>query len=126
MWLDPVELKEKRQYIMAKIFYLHFHEQELSDRIAPLVAAGHDVRAHASTKVTAKWGEYLPEVVVISLDRLPSHGRAYAAWIWEAKKRQNIPIVFVDGAPDKVAIAMKQFPRAKFCSTSRLLAMLKK
>ena len=36
---------------------------------------------------------------MISLDRLPSHGRAVAEWLWEAKKRQHIPIVFLGGQP---------------------------
>ncbi len=102
---------------MARIFYLHFNEAELKERMAPLADAGHEVRGHGSTEVAAKWGDHLPDVVVISLDRLPSHGRAYAEWIWEAKKRQAIPIIFAGGVADKVNVTRARFPRGVFCST---------
>jgi hypothetical protein len=106
---------------MAKVFYLHWNEAELRERIAPFERAGHEVRAHSSRGDVAKWGEWRPDVVVISLDRLPSHGRAYAEWIWEAKSRRSIPIVFAGGAPDKVAATRKKFPAAIYCPTADAL-----
>jgi hypothetical protein len=87
---------------MASIFYLHWNEEELAPRVVALLAEGHEVRCHWSTVEPPKWGDYLPDAVVISLDRLPSHGRAVAEWIWEAKKRQTIPILFAGGEADKV------------------------
>ena len=33
----------------------------------------------------------VPEVLVISLERLPSHGRAVAKWLWSAQYRRAIP-----------------------------------
>jgi hypothetical protein len=97
-----------------KIFYVHWNEQELQQRISSLLAAGYDVGYHwqAATKPTVR--EFEPDVVVVSLDRLPSHGRRFAEWFWEAKKRQKIPIVFVGGEPEKAAVAKKQFPNASF------------
>ncbi len=56
---------------------------------------------HFNTETVADFKNDLPEALVISLDRLPSHGRQYAQWFLEAKKRQHIPIVFCGGLPEK-------------------------
>jgi DNA-binding response OmpR family regulator len=102
---------------MARVFYIHWNEAELRERIAPLEAAGHEVRGHWSQQDQADLKDNLPDAVVISLDRLPSHGRQIAQWLWEAKKRQHIPIIFAGGQADKVAAATKQFPNAHSCAT---------
>jgi hypothetical protein len=111
---------------MAKIFYLHWDEAELKERIAPLMKAGYEVTYHWSTEENAKLGDALPEAVVISLDRLPSHGRAVAEWFWEAKKRQHIPLLFAGGQPDKVKATKVKFPRATFCTTEEVQGTLKR
>lgn len=109
---------------MANIFYLHYHEAELAGRVAALAAAGHAVRWHWSTEAAPKLGDELPDVVVISLDRLPSHGRHVAQWVWEAKKRRQIPIVFAGGKPDKVEEAREQFPAALFCAADEVAEVI--
>jgi hypothetical protein len=109
---------------MKKIFYLHWNEAEAKARLAPLVKAGYEVACHWSTEEHAKFGDTLPDAVVISLDRLPSHGRAVAEWFWEAKKRQHIPIIFVGGQPDKVKATKAKFPKAIFCSMEEASAVL--
>lgn len=87
--------------------------------------AGHTVTGHWSTQAHAKIGEPL-DALVISLERLPSHGRAVADGFWAAKKRQCTPIVFVGGERSKVDATRKKFPRAVFCTHERLLDVLKK
>jgi hypothetical protein len=109
---------------MAKVFYLHWNEAEVKERIAPLAKAGYEVTYHWSTAEHAKFGETQPEAVVISLDRLPSHGRAVAEWFWEAKKRQHIPLIFAGGQPDKVKATKTKFPKATFCATEEVAAVL--
>lgn len=111
---------------MKTIFYFHFNEPELLDRIEPLKKAGYKVGSHFSTEKVAKFTEPLPEIFILSLDRLPSHAKAYAQWIWEAKKRQHIPIVFVGGQPEKVEPIKDLFPKAHFCESKNLLSTLKK
>lgn len=99
---------------MAKLFYLHWHEAELRERVAPLRKAGYDVAGHANIETLAQFGEALPDAVIISLDRLPSHGRTVAEWFWEAKKRQHVPIIFAGGEPDKIKTKRKNFLRRFF------------
>jgi hypothetical protein len=110
---------------MANIYYIHWNEGEAEERAKPLIEAGHDVHLHWSSDAHAKLKDPPPEVLVISLDRLPSHGRAIAEWFWEAKARQAIPIIFVGGEKEKVAAARKAFPKARFCGSGNLIAALR-
>ena len=100
-----------------RLFYVHWNEGECKERVRELRRAGHVVRAHWSTTTSPDLKAKLPEALVISLDRLPSHGRAIAEWLWEAKKRQHIPIVFEGGAADKVAATKAKFVAALYCRT---------
>lgn len=109
---------------MARVFLLHWNEAECKERASALRKAGHAVTLHWSTETTAPLKDALPDVAVISLDRLPSHGRAVAEWLWEAKKRQHIPIVFAGGAPDKVDATRQKFPKAHYCQTSAITATI--
>lgn len=106
---------------MANLFYVHWDEGECRALVSELESAGHRVRLHWSKKEHAKI-EDDTDVLIISLDRLPSHGRAIAEWFWAAKKRRAKPIVFVGGEPPKVTETKKWFPSAVFCTPSRLSA----
>jgi hypothetical protein len=81
--------------------------------------------------VTVHWAagegmraDSVPEVLVVSLERLPSHGRAVAQWLWSAQYRRAIPIVFVGGAPDRIERTREQFGDAVFCGEHELGAVV--
>ena len=101
---------------MKTIFFIHWNEEELKEKVLPLKKAGYKVNVHFRTQTTANFKEALPEILINCFDRLPSHGKAYAEWLWEAKKRQHIPIIFCDGAAEKVEPIKVKFPKAFFCS----------
>ena len=110
-----------------RLFYIHWNEGEAKERAGALRRARHAVTLHWSTTVPpALDKDDLPDALVVSLDRLPSHGRRVAQWMWEAKKRQHVPIVFEGGAADKIAAARKQFPRALFCPGGGVAAALER
>jgi hypothetical protein len=88
---------------MSKLFYLHWNAEELEPRVRGLEARGHAVVSHCTPGEPPRLGDAVPDAVIISLDRLPSHGRHVAEWFWESQKRRGIPILFVGGKPDKVA-----------------------
>ncbi len=106
---------------MADIIYIHWNEEEAKANVQPLLNAGHKVRVHWSQRTGVKMNP-LPGVLVISLDRLPSHGKAVAEWFWEAKRRQSIPLVFAGGQPEKVAAMKAKFPKATFCAANKVAA----
>jgi hypothetical protein len=78
---------------------------------------------HWSTERAARI-DPLPDALVVSLDRLPSHGRSVAEWMVEAKKRRSVPVLFAGGTADKAEVARRQFPHAAFCATSDLVTAL--
>ncbi|MFN7921479.1 MAG: hypothetical protein U0Q16_15360 [Bryobacteraceae bacterium] len=61
-----------------------------------------------------------PDVVVISLDRLPSHGREVAAALRMTKATRHVPIVFAGGEPEKVAKVRERLPDAGFAGWDNL------
>ena len=122
IWPDYEEI----WMLMKRLFFIHFHEEELKEKIRPLKEAGYKVDYHFSTEAVADFRDNLPDVLVICLDRLPSHGRRYAEWLWEAKKRQKIPIIFCGGKPEKLITVKEKLPKAIFCSNEKLLTTLEK
>ncbi|HJS54284.1 MAG TPA: hypothetical protein VJ765_07060 [Chitinophagaceae bacterium] len=111
---------------MKKIFFIHFNEPELKEKIQPPKQVGYKVDYHFSTETAADFSGDLPDVLIICLDRLPSHGTRYAEWLWEAKKRQQIPIIFCGGKPEKIITVKEKLPTAIFCSNEKLLATIEK
>ena len=109
---------------MAEVFYLHWNQQEAEKTVRSLEAAGHTVRYHWNTETVAKFEGWLPQIAIISLERLPSHGRSYAEWLWEAKYRRNIPILFLGSKPDKIEPTRAKFPDATFCARDDLIPAL--
>lgn len=104
---------------MAKrrVWLIHWNEQEAAPRLDKLRKLGCDAGWHEDIR---KLGEWAAELVVIDLSRLPSHGRQVADYVWSAKSRRAMPIVFVGGEPAKVEVARKQFPGAHFCEWDQI------
>jgi CheY-like chemotaxis protein len=67
----------------------------------------------------------MPDALVIDLTRMPSHGRELAFAIRRTKYTRQIPIVFVDGEPEKVEAIRRQLPDAVFASRRQLCARIK-
>ncbi len=57
----------------------------------------------------------LPDVVLIDLSRLPSHGREVGRWLRRTKATRAIPLVFVGGDPEKVDKVREIHPGSLFC-----------
>ena len=109
---------------MTKLFYIHWNEEELEERLKPLRKLPLEISSHWNTNEVAKFTDALPDIFVVSLDRLPSHGRQYIQWLWEAKKRQHIPVIFVDGKADKVEETKTKFPNARYCTSNTLVSVV--
>lgn len=109
---------------MARIHYVHWHEGEAAARGAELTAAGHTVQIHSQGGEHSELIDPLPDALVISLDRLPSHGRAVAEWFIAAKNRRGIPVLFVGGAPEKVEATRARFPAATYGEATEVATLL--
>jgi len=110
---------------MPRIYLVHWHREECLAKVRELRAGGHTVTCHYAAMTKPKVPQK-PDAYVVSLARLPSHGRHMARWLHETKKRRLIPLIFVDGEPDKVAVAREQFPEAASCRWAQLGKLLGK
>ena len=66
-----------------------------------------------------------PDALVIDLSCLPSHGRESAIYLRRTKYARNVPLVFVDGEPEKVAKVREQLPDATFTTHGQLCSKIK-
>jgi hypothetical protein len=66
-----------------------------------------------------------PDALAIDLTCLPSHGRDAATYLRRTKYARSIPLVFVDGEPEKVEAVRRQLPDATFTTRKRICASIK-
>lgn len=113
---------------MHKIGLIHWNAAEAKERAARLGAAGYKV-VHASLEGAAALRELTrkpPAAVVIDLGRMPSQGRDLALFLRGRKATRHLPLVFVDGDPEKVARIEKLLPDAVYTPWSRIRSSLKR
>jgi len=112
---------------MARVRLIHWNTEEAAARAARVRAAGHVVDAGPLTgpgslrEITNR----PPDAIVIDLDRLPSHGRDVGLAFRTAKATRHVPLVFVEGEPDKVAKIRSLLPDAVFTTWDRMRGALK-
>ena len=95
-----------------RLFLVHWNHSEAQSMAANLDSYGWQVeietedggRAFSTIKASN------PSCVVISLARLPSHGRQTAMALRAAAVTRHIPILFVDGEPVVIELALKKCP----------------
>lgn len=88
-----------------------------------LASAGFTVDAGAFAPSTLReLSANPPDAVVIDLGRLPSHGRDVGVAVRTRAATRAIPIVFVDGADDKIARTREQLPDATYTPVRKLKA----
>ena len=101
---------------MPHVHLIHWRAEEAAERVAQLQAAGFDVTCttQGGSGMLKRIREHVPDAVVIDLSRLPSHGREVGGSIRESAVLCRVPLVFVDGAPDKVKVVRKLLPDATY------------
>jgi hypothetical protein len=81
---------------------------------------------HAGTRGFRELRASPPDAILIDLTRMPSYGRAMGGVLRETKSTRAIPIVFLEGDPEKTARVRELLPDAIFASYLRLGAALKR
>ncbi len=111
-----------------RIFFVHWERREAMTTVRGLREAGHTVVHHddrdAGAQTWKKFKQRPPGAMVVSLGHFPAEGRAAAAVTKETKQLSEIPVIFVDGARDKLPAAKREFPRATFTTESELVSVL--
>lgn len=107
---------------MKRIHLIHWHAGEAKERAARLEMAGYEVACQMPNGLAyLKALEMaVPDAIVIDLSRLPSQGRDFALLIRRRKGTRHLPIVFVDGAPEKVSRVQGLLPDAVYSSWEQI------
>jgi len=113
---------------MARVRLFHWKAEESAAFTEPLRVAGHTV-AYDEKIVPGLFSRIRqspPDAFVIVLSRLPSQGREAATFLRGSPATRHLPIVFVDGAPEKVAAIRQLIPDAVYTTRERMTAALAK
>lgn len=113
---------------MKSVRLIHFDEHQGLERQQQLEALGFETAFDFGDSLFAarqvKAGP--PDAVVIDLSRVPSSGREVAHSIRSVKATRHLPIVFVDGEPEKVEKTRQFIPDATFTTWPRIKTALAK
>ncbi len=110
---------------MKRVVLVHWNAEEAAGRAARLREAGYDVLCHSDPRADPRSlrGDP-PDAFVIDLTRMPSQGREIGGWLRRQKATRNVPLVFIEGAPEKTARVRALLPDATFTSWENIVASL--
>lgn len=111
---------------MTYIRLFHWNKAEAIQKISILESLGCKVDYEIDAPQALRGlKDNPPVIVIIDLSRLPSQGRDIAINIRHAKATRNIPIIFVEGDPQKVEQIKTYIPDAIYTSYSQIQDALK-
>lgn len=107
---------------MSRILLIHWNQGEAEARAEQMRDAGHVVECCCRSDGSGfkEMRANPPDLFVIDLSRLPSHGRYAAIWLRQQKPTRRVPIVFAGGEPEKVARVREALPDATFTEWRRI------
>jgi hypothetical protein len=115
--------------LVEPILLIHWNEAEAEDRVHRLRKAGFSPLILTSVpNGPADLKRLLDkpiDAIVIDLSRLPSLGRDVGLSLRSRKTTRHIPIVFVDGEPDKVSRVKRVLPDAVFTEWPKIRKAVK-
>jgi hypothetical protein len=110
-----------------RIRLIHWNAAEAEERAVPLLSAGYNVAYEPFSAATIReLRQNPPDVVVIDLTRLPSQGRDIGLLLRKYKTTRYVPLVFVEGDPEKVARIKELLPDAIYAEWGRVRSALQR
>jgi len=111
-----------------RIQLIHWDSAEAGERAKALRAAGYQVAREmpAGSSALRKLSETEPSAVVIDLSRRPATGRDLGLAFRSYKALRHVPIVFVEGDPEKLEQIRRLLPDAVYTTWSRIQSALKR
>ena len=111
-------------HLVNPILLIHWNEAEAEDRVHRLRRAGFSSLILTSVPNgpvdLRRLLEKPIDAILIDLSRLPSLGRDVGLGLRSRKTTRHIPIVFVDGEPDKVSRVKTVLPDAVFTAWPKI------
>jgi hypothetical protein len=107
---------------LSRILVIHRDPAEAVSRAARLCSAGFEAEPYMSpgSKGFRSIRATPPEAIVIDLTSMPSYGRYMGAMLREQKSLRTIPLVFVEGDPEKTAKVRETLPDAVFAPWTKI------
>ncbi|MEP7357983.1 MAG: hypothetical protein ABI847_12125 [Anaerolineales bacterium] len=101
---------------------IHWDAPEAKARVARLQSMGYSATFQNRTgpELMRAIKANLPDAMLIDLSRLPSQGRDVAVALRISKPTRGIPIVFIDGLPEKVLVVRTTLPDAVYSTWTHL------
>lgn len=103
---------------------IHWNEVEAKQKVDLLRSAGYLVKYDKFTPDLLRERQDPPNAIIIDLSHLPSQGRDAAMALRSYKSTRTIPLIFVDGKPEKVERIRVQIPDAAYASWNRIVKIL--
>ena len=112
---------------MTRVRDIHFKAAEAGPLLDTLRTAGYavDYEEEMSAALYRVIRAAPPDLFVIDLTRMPSHGRYVAIGMRQSPKTRHIPTVFVDGETEKIALIKQQLPDATYSTRAKLRSAIK-
>ncbi len=113
---------------MSRVLLVHWNAEEAKVKARRLAALGHkaEVLCDSDKPNLGRVREAPPDLFLIDLNRLPSHGREIAGHFRRSKATRQVPIIFVDGDAERVGRARQLIPDAEFGKWEKIESALKK
>ena len=111
-----------------KLKLIHWDPEECKEKSTLLKSIGHKVDSESirDKESFKRIKQSPPDVFIIDLSKLPSHGREVAVGLRHIKSTRNVPIVFTGGDPEKVEKIKLVMPDGIYTSWSKINTALNK
>jgi len=110
---------------MPRVRLFHWKAAEAKPRIDVLRAAGYAVDYDETFVSFRAARQSPPDAFVIDLTRMPSQGREVAVALRGSKATRAVPIVFVEGDPEKIPTIQRLLPDATYTTYAKVRGALK-
>ena len=113
---------------VTRVLVIHKDTVEAVGWASRLCALGFEAAAYLSLGAKGFRGirQDPPDAILIDLTRLPSYGKAMGVLLRQQKALGAIPLVFVEGDPDKAAQVRALLPDAVFTTWAKVAAAIPK
>jgi CheY-like chemotaxis protein len=110
---------------MKRVVLVHWNVGAAEAKAKVLRAAGYDVAVFSDQRANPRGlCDGPPDAFLIDLGRTPSHGRELAGWLRRQKATRHVPIVFIEGDPDKTERVRAFLPDATFTTWDAVVEVL--
>jgi len=113
---------------MPRVRIVHWRAREAATLIEAARSSGFDIEYDdVNFPALAKMiRANPPDALVLDLSYLPSHSRESAVYLRRTKYARHIPLIFVDGEPEKVEAVRRLLPDAIYTTTSQVPLRIKR